>query len=143
VPHVLVIDDDRSVGRAIQIALSLQGYDAEFVPDAHAGLQAFASFKFDVMMVDIFMPGMDGIELIKHVRAQAPEVPIVAMSGFSFRSCMAPGPDVLGMALKLGATSCLRKPFASDQLTAAIYSVLNPERSRDGMATDRGTSITR
>ena len=124
--RVLVIDDDRSVGEAIQIMLARQHCDTVVAPDAQAGLQAFESSKFDVVMIDIFMPGLDGLETIKGIRERAPTVPIVAMSGFKFRNSMASAPDFLGMAAKLGATFCLRKPFAPHQLMAAINSCLDP-----------------
>jgi CheY-like chemotaxis protein len=84
------------------------------------GVQAFESASFDAVMVDIFMPGMDGLETIKGFRERAPMVPIVAMSGFKFRDSLAPAPDFLAMAAKLGATYCLRKPFGVQQLMSAI-----------------------
>src|ERR1700730_8736232 len=99
--RILIIDDDLSVGSAIQMMLHRQGYDTELASDARSGVQAFEASKFDVVMVDIFMPGMDGLETIKGFRERAPTVPIVAMSGFRFRnSCTAPPPDFLGMAAK-------------------------------------------
>lgn len=135
--RVLVIDDNRSVGEAIQIMLARQGYETVLAPDAHAGVQAFESSKFDLVMVDIFMPGMDGLETIKDFRERAPTVPIVAMSGFRFRNSMAPVPDYLGMAAKLGATCCLRKPFAPQQLIVAINSCLDPAFTSDRSVENR------
>ena len=129
--RVLVIDDDRSVGAAIQMMLARQDCDTVVAQDAQAGVQAFEASKFDVVMVDIFMPGLDGLETIKGIRERAPRVPIVAMSGFRFRNSMACAPDFLGMAAKLGATFCLRKPFAPQQLMAAINSCLDPALSID------------
>jgi CheY-like chemotaxis protein len=122
--RVLVIDDDKSVGAAIQMMLACQGCDTVLAPDADTGVQAFEASKFDVVMIDIFMPGIDGLKAIKGFRERAPSMPIVAMSGFRFRQSMGPGLDVLGMATELGATSCLRKPFAPQQLMAAINSGL-------------------
>lgn len=129
--RVLIIDDDPSVGAAIQMMLARQGCDTVHTPDAPAGIQAFESSKFDVVMVDIFMPGMNGLDTITGLRQRAPTVPILAMSGFRFRDSMAPGLDFLGIAVKLGATSCLRKPFAPQQLMAAINSGLDPVLSSD------------
>lgn len=129
--RVLVIDDDRSVGAAIQTMLTRYGYDTVLAPDAHAGVQAFESSTFDLVMVDIFMPGVDGLETIKDFRERAPTVPIVAMSGFRFRNSVATVPDYLGMAAKLGATCCLRKPFAPQQLMVAINSCLDPAFTSD------------
>jgi DNA-binding response OmpR family regulator len=144
VTRVLIIDDDRSVGAAIQMMLARQDCDAVVAPDAQAGMRAFESSNFDVVMVDIFMPGLDGLETIKGIRERASTVPIVAMSGFRFRNSMACAPDFLGMAAKLGATFCLRKPFAPQQLIAAINSCLGPAPSIDRPAgtrkTDQGTA---
>jgi len=105
--------------------LSCQGCDAVHASDAHTGVQAFKSSKFDVVLVDIFMPGVDGLKTIKEFRERAPSLPIVAMSGFRFRL---PGLDVLGMAAELGASFCLRKPFALEQLMEAVNSGLDSAR---------------
>lgn len=135
--RVLVIDDDRSVGAAIQMILAHQEYDTVIVADAHAGIQALEASKFDVVMIDIFMPGPDGLETIKDIRERKATVPIIAMSGFKFRKSVASTPDFLGMAAKLGATVCLRKPFAPQQLMAAINSCLDPALSIDRSAESR------
>ena len=124
--RVLVIDDDCSVGAAIQMMLARQDCYTVVAPDAKVGIQAFEASKFDVVMVDIFMPGLDGLETIKAIRKRVPTASIVAMSGFKFRNSMVSAPDFLGMAAKLGATSCLRKPFTPQQLMAAINSCLHP-----------------
>jgi CheY-like chemotaxis protein len=120
--RALVIDDDHSVGMAIQLILARHGFETTLAPDGLSGLQFFESCKFDVVIVDIFIPGMSGIEAIAAFRRRSPIVPIIAMSGFRFRDSMGPRLDVLGTAVKFGATSCLPKPFAPDQLIAAIDS---------------------
>jgi DNA-binding NtrC family response regulator len=129
--RVLVIDDDRSVGSAIEMLLARQGFDTSLTADSHAGVQALEATKFDVVMIDIFMPGIDGLETIKNVRDRMPTVPIVAMSGFRFRNSMSSAPDFLGMAAKLGATCCLRKPFTPQQLMVALNSCFNPVLSSE------------
>jgi len=123
--RVLVIDDDKSVCAAIEALLRHQDCVAILAESGSAGARTFEDSQFDLVMVDIFMPGMDGLETIKGFRERAPTVPIVAMSGFRFRnSCTAPAPDFLGMAIKLGATYCLQKPFGPQQLMAAITACL-------------------
>ncbi len=109
---------------AIQSMLTNQGCDTVLAPDASQGVQAFEGSKFDVVMVDIFIPGTDGLKIIKEFRQRMPTLPIVAMSGFRFRNSMAPTFDFLGMASQLGAAACLRKPFSPQQLMAAISSSL-------------------
>jgi len=79
-----------------------------------------------VIILDIVMPGMDGIEAIKIFRERAPLMPIVAMSGIRFSEATADAPDFLRMAATLGANYCLRKPFTLDQLMRAINSCTNP-----------------
>lgn len=124
--RVLIIDDDQSVGTAIQMMLARQGYDTALALNARDGLQVFQSSRFDIAMIDIFMPGTDGLEIIKDLRERAPTMTIVAMSGFRYRNSTANTPDFLGMAAGLGATTCLRKPFAPKQLMEAINSGFDP-----------------
>jgi DNA-binding response OmpR family regulator len=127
--RVLVIEDDPSVGAAIQIMLDREGCDTVHAPDADMGIKAFEASSFDLVIVDIFMPGANGLETIAEFRIRAPAVPILAMSGFRFRGSMDPGLDFLGMAAEAGATGCLRKPFTPEQLTAAVRASLEPAHS--------------
>lgn len=123
--RVLVIEDDHSVSMAIQNMLAHRGCVTVLASDAHQGAQALELSKFDLMMIDIFIPGTDGLKTIKEFHERMPTVPIVAMTGFRFSNSMSPTLDFLGMAAQLGATCCLRKPFSPQQLMAAINSSLN------------------
>jgi CheY-like chemotaxis protein len=118
--RILVIDDDNSVRKAIELSLHRQGCVVVLAASGHFGLAAFATAKFDVVMVDIFMPDMEGLEVIKSLRERVPTIPIIAMSGYRFRNVTSAAPDFLDMAVKLGTTTCLRKPFGPRQLMAAI-----------------------
>jgi DNA-binding response OmpR family regulator len=118
--RVLVIDDDPCVGAAVQIILARQGYETVLALRAHAGIHAFELSEFDAVVIDLFMPGMNGIDTILRIRKLAPKVPIIAMSGFRFQDSMGPGQDFFEMAVQSGATSSVRKPFAPWQLMAAI-----------------------
>ena len=124
--RVLVVEDDLSVGAAIQMMLNGEGWDTVHAPDADIGIKAFESSRFDLAIVDIFMPGINGLITIAAFRQRAPAVPILAMSGFRFRESMNSGLDYLGMAVRVGAKVCLRKPFAPGQLMAAVYASLDP-----------------
>ncbi len=133
--RILVIDDDESVCLAIERLLRQHDHVAVLANSSRLGVEAFDVSIFDMVMVDIFMPEMDGLETIKDFRNRAPTLPIVAMSGFRFRNTMAPTPDFLGMAAELGATYCLRKPFGSHQLMAAVNACLG-EKSPNSCATE-------
>lgn len=124
--RVLVVEDDRSVGAAIQMILSREGCETVHASNADVGISAFESCRFDLAIVDIFLPDISGLRIIAEFRRQAPAIPIIAMSGFIFRGSMDPALDLSTMALRAGAGACLRKPFASRQLVAAVHMSLAP-----------------
>jgi CheY-like chemotaxis protein len=117
--RILVIDDDACVGTAIQAIMIRRLCETVLASRAHAGIHAFQTSGFDVVMVDLFMPGMNGLDTIRRIRSES-MVPIIAMSGFRLRNSLEPGQDFLGMAMLRGATTTLRKPFSPPQLVAAI-----------------------
>ena len=123
-PRILVVDDDPMVGATIEVLLQRQGFDVTLADGGETGLAALESQAFDVMLVDIFMPHMRGFESIRIFHERAPSTPLIAMSGYAFASSASPSPDFLRMALELGATRCLRKPFTPDVLLTTIRECL-------------------
>ncbi len=123
-PRILVVDDDPMVCAAIEAALR-RDYDVTVAQGGEAGLEALESATFDVMLVDIFMPHMRGFESIRIFHERAPGIPLIAMSGYAFAASATPSPDFLKMALELGATCCLRKPFTPNTLRTAINESLS------------------
>jgi len=119
--RALVIDDDDNVGVAIQAILSRHGVEAVLSARAHAGLRALTQSTFDVVVIDLFLPGMSGLDTIREIRRAAPAMPIVAMTGFKLRPAATPDIDFLAEAVQRGATACVRKPFTPDQLLTAIH----------------------
>jgi CheY-like chemotaxis protein len=133
-PRILVVDDDMSVRIATRTLLEYEGYEVVVADSGRSGIDAIASTMFDAVIVDIFMPGMDGLETIKAFNRHAPGVPVIAMSGFMFRNSSAPAPDFLSMSTKLGAAYSLHKPFRPRDLLKAIEACLGRSISsvRDG-----------
>src|SRR5258708_24176239 len=78
----------------------------------------------DVVICDIFMTGMDGIETITEFHQIDPNVPIIAMSGFMFRDGQVPAPDYLTLSTRLGAAYSLRKPFRPQELLKAVQACI-------------------
>jgi CheY-like chemotaxis protein len=130
--RILVIDDDASVCTAIQAIMARRQCETVIASRAHAGIHTCQASEFDVVIVDLFMPGMNGLDTITRIRSES-AVPIIAMSGFRLRNSLDSNQDFLGMAMLRGATASLRKPFSPPQLVAAI------ERSR-GLASSTGDS---
>src|ERR1700692_3883336 len=123
-PRVLVVDDDSMVCAAIEACLQRQGFDVTVADGGEAGLKELETSTFNVMLIDVFMPHMRGFESIRIFHERAPATPLVAMSGYAFANTPSPSPDFLKMALDLGATRCLPKPFRSDTLLATINECL-------------------
>jgi CheY-like chemotaxis protein len=117
--RILVIDDDACVGAAIQAIMIRRQCETVLASRAHAGIHTFQTSGFDVVIVDLFMPGMNGLDTIKRIRSES-AVPIIAMSGFRLRNSLDIDQDFFGMARRHGATTSLRKPFSPPQLVAAI-----------------------
>jgi DNA-binding response OmpR family regulator len=121
---------------AIELYLARHKFEVVVADGGEAGLCALEDSGFDVMLVDIFMPHMRGFESIRIFHERAPSVPLIAMSGYAFANLSAPAPDFLRMALELGASRCLRKPFTPDALLAAINDCLAEAQAR-------GSSVAR
>jgi CheY-like chemotaxis protein len=133
--RILVVDDDPMVCMAIETYLGRQGFDVTIADGGESGLRALDQAGFDVMLVDIFMPHMRGFESIRIFHERAPTLPLIAMSGYAFANHDSPAPDFLRMALELGATRCLRKPFTPVALLALINECLTEaRRDRQGTA---------
>ena len=129
-PRVLVVDDDPMVCMAIEVCLQRQGFEVTIADGGEAGVRALETATFDVMLVDIFMPHMRGFESIRIFHERAPTTPLIAMSGYAFANLNSPAPDFLRMALELGASRCLRKPFTPVALLTVINECLSETQSR-------------
>ena len=130
VARILVIDDDVSVGVAIRAILGRHHCETVLAFRAYPGIHMLQQSRFDVVMVDVFMPGLSGLNTIEYIRRALP-IPIIAMSGFRLRNS-AEAVDYLGMAAQRGATLCMRKPFKPSQLIEAVESSIGLRGSIEG-----------
>ena len=124
-PRVLVVDDDPMVCVAIEVCLQRQGFDVTVADGGEAGMRALEKATFDVMLVDVFMPHMRGFEAIRVFHERAPDIPVIAMSGYAFANADR-APDFLRMTIELGASACLRKPFTPDALLTSVNQCITP-----------------
>jgi CheY-like chemotaxis protein len=118
--RILVVDDELHVRHAIQLILEDRGHHVVVAESGSHGVAAIEAYAFDAVIVDIFMPGMDGFETIRILRESAPKAAIIAISGYAFREAGGPVPDFLKMACSLGATCCLRKPLNARDIIRAV-----------------------
>jgi DNA-binding response OmpR family regulator len=115
---VLIIDDEPQVRRLIRQMLTRAGHDVAEASDGAEGLASVRADLPDIIITDIMMPNKEGIETIRDVRREAPELPILVISGN-------PGSDLyMQMARMLGAHAALAKPFRSSELLRAVDDLL-------------------
>jgi CheY-like chemotaxis protein len=137
---ILIVDDDGAVRTTIQLLLERAGHSVVAASDGRKGLILFEAEEFDLLFLDIFMPGMDGIETMRLVHAQRPLVPIIVISGNPILSETGSAPNFLTMAMKLGAILSLQKPFKPAALLEAVAKCLDTARDRPRPATTTDAS---
>jgi DNA-binding response OmpR family regulator len=119
--RVLVIDDDTSIGGFITTVLRSDDYDVTVTHRAELGLKGLAREGYQLVITDIFMDGMGGLELIEMVTAKLPNVRILAISG-GFRNMTSE--DTLDAAAKIGADAILAKPIDAEYILSKVTELL-------------------
>jgi DNA-binding response OmpR family regulator len=119
--RVLFIEDDPDIGTIVQEFLAAY-YSVEVIPDGGTGLASITAARPDVLLLDINMPGMNGLEVLRHVRGIDPTIPVIMVS--------ATGDDfAIATALMRGAFAYVPKPINWDYLLHLISAALPRERS--------------
>jgi two-component system response regulator MprA len=121
--RVLVVDDEPAVRRALERALRLENYDVELASDGEEALDALATRPADVVILDILMPRLDGLEVARRLRQSGDRTPILMLTARD-------GVDDRVTGLDVGADDYLVKPFALRELQARLRALLR--RSGDG-----------
>jgi two-component system KDP operon response regulator KdpE len=114
--RILVVDDEPQIRRALQVNLENKGYDVSTAGSAEEAFEAITHRKPDVVIVDLLLPSMDGIELTRRIREQSP-VPIIVLSAIGDEQKKVE-------ALESGADDYVTKPFSMEELSARISSAL-------------------
>jgi len=118
VADILIIDDDDAIRAILRRVLEAVGHSVREAADGKTGLRHFADHPADLVLSDILMPDMDGIEFLTTVRRRSPGARIVAMSGGA-------GEGILEAASALGAVAVMRKPFRMDEIKATVEGALS------------------
>ena len=116
--RVLAIDDDSAICATVSVILERAGHQVVTAQDGRRGLAVLDAGQFDLLLIDIFMPEMDGLETIRVLRRSKPKLPVIVMSGAMAEQASAP--DYLSFGTKLGAVESLRKPFKPATLVEAV-----------------------
>jgi two-component system response regulator MtrA len=131
--RVLVIEDDELLGQSLQIGLSGAGYRPVIERDGASGLAAAQTREWDLIILDIMLPSMDGIQICRAIRRES-QVPIIMLTA------KAESVDVV-VGLEVGADDYITKPFEMSELVARVHAMLRRAMGRGASETLRIGSI--
>jgi two-component system OmpR family response regulator len=127
--RVLVVDDEENVTHLVSSALRFDGFDTLTADNGTSALAAVAESDPDLVVLDVMMPGMDGLGVLQNLRAAGSQVPVI------FLTARDAATDRIG-GLRAGADDYVVKPFSVEELLARVHAVLRrsaPEESREGV----------
>lgn len=116
-PRVLVVDDESSIRDLLSKTLALADYDVDASPDGRAALERLRLTSYDLLIVDLKMPGIDGLTVIREARRMKVDLPVIIITGFSSESTAIE-------ALNLGVSGYLTKPFRVPEVLKAALKAL-------------------
>lgn len=134
-PDVLVVEDDGAVRRSLERALPLHGFDVRSVSDGLAALSAIVAKSPDVVILDVGLPGPDGLRLARRLRQDGFDVPILMLTA---RTAVAQRVE----GLEVGADDYLTKPFSLEELVARLHALLRRARPHEGPVVLRCADVT-
>ena len=115
--HILVMEDDATISAALDMILTEAGYDVDVAETGEAALELFGQKQFDLIIADLKLPGINGMEVIKQIKEKKPEMEVIVITGVGTQ-------PIAEEALELGAHEFLPKPFTDDQIKTAINEAL-------------------
>src|SRR5690348_13305862 len=129
-PKILIVEDDESITLGLQMNLEAEGYRVTVAMDGEEGLKHALEGAFDLLVLDVMLPRMNGFELVRSLRAKGQFVPVIMLS--------ARGEEMdKVMGLELGAEDYITKPFGLAELLARVKAVLR----RDGLSRKRVEAV--
>jgi len=121
-PQILIMEDEMSVAKGLELVLSEEGYTVDLAMTGRSALDNFSQKAFDLLIADLRLPDIDGMEVIKKVKNSRPDTEVIVVTGFSTVSSAVE-------AMKLGATDYLSKPFTDDELMSAVRVALQEKKA--------------
>lgn len=119
-PNILIVDDDDDIRRVLRRILETDGHVVADCANGQDALLAMGTRRPDLVITDVYMPEMDGIEFLVRLREKDPDLPVLAVSGGS----LATADFVLEDASQLGANAVLAKPFDIDEMRQTVRHLL-------------------
>lgn len=133
---ILIVEDDRDIATLVSIHIADLGHETTVVHDGSAGLDEACTARYDLVILDLMLPGIEGLEVCKGIRAKGIQVPILMLTAKAEEL-----DKVLG--LELGADDYLTKPFSVRELTARVKALLRRAEQQSIPASDSSAIIAR
>ncbi len=119
--NILIIDDDEGVRGVMEGVFSEEGFDVTAVSDGGSGLHLLRQMEFDIIFLDLVMPGMGGLKVLEELSKMKVEIPCIVMTGFATT-------ETAVDAMKLGAVDYITKPFNLEELLIITKRILDMTR---------------
>ena len=121
-PHVLLMEDEMNVAKGLEMVMREEGYEVDLADTGQGALDKFRTSEFDLLVADLRLPDMDGMEVVQHVCEKRPRTNVVIITGY-------PSVSSAVQAVKLGVSDYLRKPFTEDEFKTAVKSALKEKEA--------------
>ena len=130
--RILVVDDETSMRQLLEITLRKEGYRVTTARSGRRAVEAFEKASYDLVISDIRMPDMSGVDVLRHVKGVAPETPVIMVIAYS-------SAETAVEALRLGAYDYIAKPFKVDELKITIKNALEKKQLKEEVVTLKRT----
>lgn len=124
-PNILVMEDDLNVAKGLEMVLTEEGYQVNLAGTGELAMKAFQEKKFDLLVADLRLPDINGMEVIKQVKEQKPDTEVIVITGYGTTATAVE-------AMKIGVHDFLPKPFTEDQIKNSITEALKTQEEKTG-----------
>ena len=121
---ILVIDDEGGIRESLEVLLSLEGYSVKTVPDGEQGLRTLEMENFDLVLLDLALPGQSGLELLPQIKERQPDTPVIMITAYGTV-------DNVVEAIRAGAENFVQKPWDNEKLLADIRSAVARHKAEE------------
>jgi len=119
---ILVVDDESIVLDSCRRVLGAEGFEVSAVISADEAIKTIVNEKPSLLLIDVKMPGRDGMYLMREVKERWPDIPVIVMSGYATR-------ETIAEAAEIGAASFIAKPFTPEELLKTVQKVIQKEEN--------------
>ncbi len=123
--RILIMEDDETIAKGVAMVLSDENYSVKVANDGQAAIDAFKEEDFNLLIADIRLPDMNGLDVIKQVQRHTPDTKFIVITGFVSTS-------VAVEAMNTGVTDFLPKPFSEGQLMKSVHTTLQSNSQKEG-----------